>query len=235
MKKIFILFAITVLSVNVFSQSHGIRPFVIFGPKGMYSSTFLFNKNVSSSGDPQNTDISFGHSYGFMVGVNFKNSIIGIETEYQMSQLSQKYNGNLGGYTSDVTLTASDIPLLLKLSSGYNGYLEVGPQFSMIKTAKYSYKELNPPFSTLSNIDKSAEFSKTNLSAVLGFGTNFNLADEELLLRVGFRLSFGLLDIKGTDAFGQDLSDKTIYPKSYQTHSANISFLMGLTYQFEFD
>jgi len=230
MKNISFTLILLTLCFNLFAQKHlpGAMPaYLMCGTKGLFNTTLLVNQNIFDAGDEQIYKWSFGHSYGFMLGYCFANSNAEIEIEYQFNTFTQNFSGWKSGetYNSKIVLNTADIPVLFKVTTAYDGYFEIGPQFSFVRSAKYSSK----PLITSGTVTKNFS-SKTNVSGVLGMGTNFNLATNLLFLRIGIRFQFGITDLKGVDALGQDLTDKVLYPKYRQTRFGSVGLLAGLIY-----
>lgn len=230
MKKIFLILISLVLCFNLLAQRKKIQPkipaFIICGAKGIYNTGILYNQNILEAHN-QNYEWSFGHSYGFMLGYSFANSNAEIEAEYQFNTFTQKFSGEVGGktYHSKIFLYSHDIPVLFKVTTAYEGYFEIGPQFSFVRSANYSSDLLQ----SLS-VSVTKNFSQTNVSGVFGMGTNFNLATNLLFLQVGVRFQFGISDLEGVDALGQNLTSPVLYPKYRPTLLASVGFLVGLIY-----
>lgn len=229
MRIILIVFFSITMAINVFCQYNNFQ--IILGGKGVFYSSFLLNKNIADIGDEQNTDLSFGNSYGFMGGIHIPNSSIGIEVEFQKAFFQQKYYSPTQNYESYTDLEFTNIPVLLKLSPNYAGYLELGVQFSSVKRAWHTFEFTN--LNTYTEKDCKTDFSKSNTSLLLGFGTNFNLYNDQLYLRAGARLSYGISDIIGVDAYGISMENQLLYDPYEATHTATVGLLVGLTYQFD--
>ena len=197
---------------------------------GSYKSTWLFNKNISDLGNIMDYSAGWGYSYGLGITWYFNKSI-GVEVDGLYNLHTGAYTGtdssNQLTYTSSVKLHSLDIPVLFKLRSKNGAFIEVGPQFSTISAADFSFKQ--------SNNDRTADatpyYSTSNVSAVLGFGEKIKLSGH-FSMRVALRFEYGLTDLKGVDGFGQLLSDPKYYPNKASTNSAAGGFMIGFTYSF---
>lgn len=233
MKNISFILILLTLCFNLFAQKHlpgAVPAYLMCGTKGLFNTTILVNQNILDAGGEQIYEWSFGHSYGFMLGYCFANSNAEIETEYQFNTFTQNFSGAKSGetYNSKIVLNTADIPVLFKVTTVYEGYFEIGPQFFFVRSAKYSSDKLlitSPNGTVTKNFS-----SKINVSGVFGMGTNFNLATNLLFLRIGVRFQFGITDLKGVDALGQDLTNKVLYPKYRQTCFGSAGLLVGLIY-----
>lgn len=231
MKKIIIIFLIIPLlegTVGKFSFAQNLT----VGIKGSFASTWLFNNHVSdaASGE-QDYFPSFGDSYGLSAAIFF-NKKIGIEMNFFYASHRQQYEGRTPDsynieYKSETSYNKIDIPILFKFKSATGGYLEIGPQYSIITNPNYYYIESDGTGWT-GEID--SLFEKTAIIGLIGVGVDIELV-AGLALTTALRFSMSITDLKGVDAFGQDLSDKSIYPKYRPTHSAAAGFLIGLTYR----
>jgi len=204
--------------------------------KGGANSTWLFNNNISNTGDSQNYAPGYGFNYG--LGFNAYFGMIGVGIEGLMGNHVGAYAGKLetkvGGvvikttdYTSSVNLKMIQVPLLFKLRAKGGAFLELGAQYNMISSADYSRKGENMNAdTTVTNMYASSFYSD-----VLGFGLPIKLGESPLSLVVGLRLQYSLTDLKGVDALGQDLNNAFIYNKYESTAAAAGGLSFGIIYR----
>lgn len=225
MKKILLLAAAALISGSAFSQAR-----IELAAKGSYRSTWLFNENLSNLGDIQDYHSGWGYNYGAGVGVYLSKSI-GFELNVLPGNFKGGFQGkadSLGNYTSDISLTTIDIPLMLKLRTKSGGaYLELGAEYTMISKAMY---DLKSDSMNISNMDVSKSFSDNNLALVLGMGVNIELSPK-LDLNTGLRFEYGISDLKGVDALGTSFENFFAYPEYKRTFSAAGGLMVGLTYK----
>ena len=234
MKKKIALFIFTIsISTAIFGQQLEISA------RGSYKSTWLFNKNISDLGDKQDYAAGWGYNYGLSACIYF-NSKIGIEVDGLLNMHAGNYAGTLDSqrtYTSNVKMNSIEIPLLFKLKSSTGAYLEIGPQLGMINSAHYQFLQSYYNSSTGANVNNNSSYfvdsnyATTNISAVLGFGINIKLVSH-LSLKTGIRFEYGLTDLKGVDALGQNLANTVLYPTKYATNSAAGGLFLALTWRF---
>lgn len=232
-KKIYILILLSFAAMGTQAQK------LELSALGSYQSTWIFNQNISDKGDIQDYAAGWGYNYGLGVGFYFNNKI-GMEVDGLFDLHSGNYTGTDDSnrtYTSNVKLHMTNIPLLFKLRSSNGAYFEVGPQFSMISHATYSYKQSYYNASTGNNVDTnnsvnvSNMYATSDISAVIGFGVKIKFGSH-LSMKTGLRLTWGLADLKGVDALGNDLNNPFLYKDKRATNSASGGLLIGLTWSF---
>jgi len=195
--------------------------------KGMESSTWLLNKNISDKGAEQDYAPGWGTTFGLGINGYFKS--VGLGVEFLGGTHKGAYKGSVGAidYTSVVQLKQFQIPILLKLRSENGGYFEIGPQFNMISSARYTYDEI-----VNSTSDVKSNY-QSYTSVVMGFGANMQLLKSiPLGLLIGMRLNYGFKDAKGVDAFGNSLSNSIFYPTYEKTMAVSAGLQIGFSYKF---
>jgi hypothetical protein len=223
MKKYILFSVLAVISLTVFGQKHG-------GSKDQYgyggislsaSNTWLLNKFVFDKGDEQDIAASFGGGFGFVAGYNFNKSL-GAEININFNTHNMKYTGDIGTtanpyeYKSKTKLKYIDIPILFK--AGGETYFEFGPEFSFLSKAEYSFKSDNVD----STMSVKSDFSGSSFNIVFGFGHNFEI-DKQFAINAGFRLMYGLSDIKGVDGLGASKSDYPTTTKGIDDFKTNLT------------
>lgn len=240
-----------------------------FGLRGGVASTWLLNTNVLNAGSDQNVSSSMSSEFGLHLGVNFIGGT-GIVADVIYSKFTQKYNGtfqDVGGlyqnqsasdtipdnryiknetYTSTTDLTLIKIPLLFHYQSKSGFAVEVGPEYCIVSGATYSASytgELSGLSPSSVSYDTKSAFGSSSLNAVLGFGWNIKLIPSgKLYLLTDIRFEYGLTDLKGTDALGENLDNTGSNPvyfahnsRGYSgytaTHMADASLSIGLFYR----
>lgn len=226
MKRIFLLISGIVFSMGVSAQ----LTFEVQG-KGAMASTWLFNKNISNQGAEQDYAMAWGTCFGAGINLYYKN--IGIGVEGLTSKHVGGYTGDLGllgNYSSQVTLKGFQIPVLLKLKSEGGGYLELGVQANGVSSATYSIQ--SDLIEYTDNV--SGNYAKNYMSAVLGFGANFQLSKKiPLGILFGVRLNYGFDDAEGVDGRNINLDNSIAYPTYEKTNAVSGAVMLGLTYGFE--
>lgn len=195
--------------------------------KSIISSTWLFNNNISDKGDEQDYAPGWGTTFG--IGINGYFNSVGLGVEILGGTHKGAYKGIILGtdYTSEVQLKQFQIPILLKLRGESGGYFEIGPQFNIISSARYTRDGLV-------NETKDVKSSYQNYtSVVMGFGANVQLSKSiPLGLIMGMRLNYGFADAKGVDAMGFNLSNSISYPTYQKTMAVSAGLQLGLSYKF---
>lgn len=157
-------------------------------------------------------------------------------------------------YTSSNQLTYMGIPLLFRFGSGNGAYIELGPEYQIINGATYKANYSGQPAGTPSSISGSVSsaFATSNIQGILGFGDDFQIGSTGLNIITNLRFYYGFTDLKGVDGLGQNMattlpngsSNDALYKTPYggtsspyysgyqPTHSAGVSFSIGLYYYF---
>ena len=209
------------------SYSQGIQA----GIKGTIASTWLINSHVSdASANVQQYVPSFGENYG-VSGAIFFNKKLGFEMDFFYATHRQQYNNEDETYESETKLNQVSIPMLLKLRSETGAYFELGVVYNALTKAQYSLK-----FDSISLPSKDIKplMSNSSFDAMFGIGVDIEMV-AGLDLTFAMRFTYGMNDLKGVDAFGQDMSDPVWLTLAYdgtyeQTRAASGGFLIGLTY-----
>jgi hypothetical protein len=204
--------------------------------KGLGNSTWLFNKNISDLGDEQNYANSIGISYGLGFNAYFGKVGVGIEglVGNHIGSFAGKleYKDSTGAvlkttdYKSSITLQTYQIPLMFKLKSDIL-YFEIGPQYNIISSATYKYSGEGFSMDTVVTSDYASSF----ISAIVGFGAKIKFGESPLSMNLGLRLQYGLTDLKGVDALGNDLGDALVYKDKSATNAATGGVVLSLNYQ----
>lgn len=235
-QKILLAGALSFLSLFSFAQDAKDNTFELQA-KGLVNSTWLFNKNISDTGDEMDYANGIGINYGLAFNAYFGNVGVGVEG------LMGNHQGNYAGkiefkdmngtvvsttnYTSSVNLKVIQIPVLFKLKSDHGAYFEVGPQFNMVSSANYSYK--SNTFSGDTTV--ASHYASSYISGVLGFGFKIKFGESPLSMNAGLRLQYSFTDLKGVDGMGRDLSDPLYYKSHQNTSAATGGVVIALTYQ----
>lgn len=193
MKKYFFLFVFSSLTI----VSYGQRGLFV-GVKGGPQSTWMLN-----STDSDNPDFSYVNTiranFGISMGYNFTNGVgLGLDVLY--SAQGQKYE--VDPLESFRRVNYLKVPILLNLTtygeSTVFGYLNVGPQFGFLLSAKDDTADAFLGLFGASTDWKDA-YKPINIGAVLGFGAGFNLTDF-LQLTAGLRLDYAFTDAEDKDS-----------------------------------
>lgn len=232
--KIKFLFFSLLLSGATFSQ-------LSFEANGKYlfNSTWLINKNISDQGAEQDYDMAWSSNYGAGFTIYFGS--VGLGVEGLFGNFKGAYAGEIKSlvgtykYTSNVDLNLSQIPIFLKFKGDKGGFIELGAQMNSISKATYTMEGDVLAVSTLYNpflsnpADVSSKYSKSYLSAIMGFGANIKPKNFPLGILIGARLQYGFQDAKGVDAFGRDVNGSS-YQTQERTMPISGGMYAGITY-----
>ncbi|MBK5285937.1 MAG: hypothetical protein JJE25_11105 [Bacteroidia bacterium] len=234
MKKKFIL-GFAFITLNFFSNAQ----VFILGGKGMLNGTWLLNDNVNFGLAKADKEFTFGMQggaylrYYFNEATYYSNTNVSLAIELMFNNYGQKYKGNYSdgtsgySFTSKVSVSSLDIPIMVHIRGQAGLYGEFGVSFGMINGVKMDYSQdpSDTIFSNFSGKSVDESFSKNNFSGIFGFGIDSELS-ETLLMTTGFRLTYGFTDLTEPQ--------KNNYPDYMATHSASIGFVLGFAYIINF-
>ena len=190
------------------------------GLKGGPQSTWMFNADDSDDSDwlYRNTVRSM---FGFSLGYNF-NDGVGVGLDLIFSSQGQRYE--LNDLDQFRKLNYFKVPLMLNLNTTPEkvtfGYLNVGPQFSFLMSARQGDVDLG--IINLGDEDISEFYNGVTVGGVLAFGAGWNLTDF-LQLTTGLRFDFDFTDAEDKDYILID-SDRS------PTYNATAALEIGIRY-----
>jgi len=200
------------------------------GIKGGLGWNLLINKNIID--DPNIVyDLSFGHSIGGKIGLNF-----GETDAIAIDVMSSKFNQTFSYKTFLDSISVEDhvrtfnyntLDLLILYRKYNEGtYVEIGPQISRLQKA--SGTDTNP-LGFNNNIRD--YFEDYYLSAALGFG-GFLIGTENFGMTFGFRIKYGIKDL--TNDFGREANYPNIqrYPNPSGSHPFIIETIIEFNQDF---
>lgn len=189
MKKITLVLSFFICSQLMFAQG-----WLEAGLKGGYGVSFLINKNFYNDHN-FSPKLSFGYMYGGKIGINF-NETHAVTIDVTSSMLEQKYNySTLNSdstrtiYSGSVSFNTLDFLLMYRKASD-GGYIEIGPQYSLISGVKVN----DGGASGTPAADPESNMIKSYYAAVFGFG-GYLVGTENFRITIGFRAAYGLNDI----------------------------------------
>lgn len=227
MKKALLTIAVVIAALSVQAQGS-----FRIGVSGGVNSTWMMNKNVFDYDDGLDVAATFGGRFGIDAIYSFSEKAgVGIGFNF-ISRNSQKYTGDDKGndYQLDGDLTTKmnyfDIPVMLRLTSSGGTYFEVGPQFGFLTKAEESYENNGDSELDYEDVDIKNSFESTNISVVLGFGVDIDVA-ENLIVTTGLRLGYGFTDVTkeyetGADFLADNPESLTNEAQYLTTSAANI-------------
>ena len=157
---------------------------------------------------------TFNPAVALNVGLQITNHLaIEIQPGYQV--LGQKLSDAIGDttYSRTITLNYFQLPIFLKYRTGgalAKFFIEVGPQFNMLMSAKQTYMKKDSPWDdpfTNPNTHKSearntsdikSHFNSMDIMARMDFGVEF-VVIKKLMIDAGINLGYGLTDINSAD------------------------------------
>jgi len=194
------------------------------GVKGAYGPSMTINTNVFDNADYA-LKYAGTYFYGGKLGINFNqnHALVG---ECLMNTFNFAYDLKNGG-AKKVTSRYLQIPVMYRHNGETGGYTEIGPQFSMFRSA------------SMGSTDVSAQFTKTNYDVVFGFGQYIG-GGNVFGLNLGFRIAYTLNDIINADhqtvlgtAVYSPTSAESITSFKYQA-SHNLYASVSLELNFDF-
>jgi hypothetical protein len=145
--------------------------------------------------------------FGASINRNFSEKIA-IRLELIYSMHNQSYDGtfssvdipygfgNGASYTDETKMNYLDIPILFHLGKKNSPFLEVGPQFGFLMSAKqdFTYTPATGSAVTVNNSDFKSDFNSSNIAGIIGFGYNFSVVGL-LSIDLGLRVGYGFTDV----------------------------------------
>ncbi len=189
MQKSFFFFIISVfIGTNIIAQGS----WVDVGMKAGFGPTFIVNNNVWNDKKVGNL-LSYGNMLGGRLGFNF-NEYHQILTDVMKSTCKQKFSIKASDsltYKKEIQFSTLDISFLYRSHTDGGGYIEVGPQYSMVKAASQT---IQLPSSDLPEVNVLDYYNKKYYAVVFGFGANF-MGGNNFSILLGARMAYGLNDL----------------------------------------
>ena len=230
MKKLVLVLTLAISASISFSQS-----FIDFGPKFFIGPNALMNSEIMNSGGKYSMNpASFGIGAGFKLAFDI-NENIAIVGEVNYFSHNQKYEMEVAGldsinvkYGKEISYTAIEIPIMVRLNTGTMSYFEAG---YVISTYSKGTETLEGPYSENGVTDISGQMATKAGGLVLGFGS-YVWGHNNFGISAGLRVRYDL-----DDAFKDET--KYEYSPNYGTDLAVIGptnpFSVMLNIEFNFD
>ncbi len=194
--------------------------------------SWILSSNVFQDQKHIQTNIAPAYGGGLKFGVNFnENHMLNLYGAYNIKNQSLIFKfDSLAEAKKKITLNCIDIGLLYRNNSGTGGFVEVGPQLSMVKSANENTDG--------NSVDVSDAFNKTYVSGVLGFGGNLVTANA-FTWTLGVRFSYAFTDLLSDNGGkGNTVSyptNKLPYTRNYPNYKPTTNFNIMLNTEFVFD
>lgn len=197
--------------------------FFDLGLKGGVGVTWLYNKSVMND----NT-VSYGESmsytYGGKLSVNFNESHA-ISGEFLYGNLvSQtfKFNNGISDIARKITYHQYNIPVIYRKNGETGNYFEIGPQFSIVKTATDE-----------AGTNVADKFKSSYTNVLFGFG-HYLFGAQSFYGTLGARFTFSPSDFI-TNAGGKDKT--SFYPTNltYTNYASTIPITAMLMFEITYD
>lgn len=224
MKKCIVVFVFLVFTKTLYPQSGWIDA----GLKGGYGVNFLVNGNLFSD-RYFSPELSFGYMYGGKIGVNFNESHA-ITIDVTSSMFQQKYNYSVLNPDSSRTTYGRSLGfnsldfLLLYRHSSYGGYIEIGPQYSMLSKTRWTDGAAVPQYPNVNGFLVNSYYA-----AVFGFG-GYLVGTENFRVTIGFRASYALSDVISPLGKQNNFPSVTPYPNYKASNPLTGLMVMELNY-----
>ncbi|PCJ81357.1 MAG: hypothetical protein COA57_14300 [Flavobacteriales bacterium] len=178
MRKISIAAFVLLFAVNGFAQKN--PKWIDVGVKGSYNPSVIFNLNILND-KAYDYKYSAGYSFGGKLGFNF-NAEHQITVDGLYSKFNQFMDINTTSITNHLSYNSFDIALFYRKNDLGGGYVEIGPQYSMISNA------------ALNGDGVSDKLEKANYAVMLGFGQYIG-GNDKIGFSFGFRFGYVINDI----------------------------------------
>ena len=194
MKKLIAILLILSVCKSIAQTEPGLRA----GIKGSYNSTWIINQSVSDA-----PDTTYIPSFGYTIGCGIRYDFIphlGVATDFLLTTHKQSYGND--GTGSDWTIykkfNLMTLNFLLRYSSEMGFFVELGPQYNILKKGSesmdmYFPQPINDFEIVYSNRDITDNFTKSHLSYIFGFGGEWDLTENFYILS-GLRFNYSMVD-----------------------------------------
>ncbi|MBI3136941.1 MAG: hypothetical protein HYZ14_19855 [Bacteroidetes bacterium] len=202
MKRIF-----TLLFGSLFLTSVNAQLWFDIGLKGGGGSGFLNNKTISS--DPRlSINPGYNYFYGGKIGINY-GYYVSIATDITYGKNSFSFNqaelfGSTTTYKYTIDYASLNISPLFRYTKDAS-YIELGPEFLMIKKPTYSDEA-----TAKADVDATNEINTRVTNLVFGFG-GYIMGNEVVALQMGLRAHYALTNLT-SDTFEGGRFPLTNYP-----------------------
>jgi len=168
------------------------QQWVDIGVKGGYGVNFWYNQDFLDNGD-MNNRMRGGYTFGGKLGFNFSlRSELTIDVGVSQFNQGFAYDVAISNYEKEIQLNTTDFMLLYRLNSE-GRYFEIGPQYSLLKSATET--DANPDMAG-GNISDMLADNYTGI--VLGFGS-YMMGTDNFGVILGFRIRYGISDLLSED------------------------------------
>ena len=226
MKKIFLLIALTICTLQGFSQHRGGRGgsvnWLTIAVKGGAGTFMMLNQDLKNTDGMTLEAFSPSFCFGGRLGVVF-GDYVGLSFEYLGGGFKQKFSfkENDANNAGDYNFGCSDILALLRYTGDYGFYAEVGPKFSTVKKAEFNYKEA-------SAMDVDPMFKDKLMSIAFGLGfMPYN--GDRVQVSLGARASYGFKNMVEDDQKPFATFNNNI---TTETKQLNVQILLEVNYFF---
>jgi len=238
MKKITILILLLLLTSVIYSQKRSkkrgtVVKWLSLELKGGYGNSILLNSNAMSDQNITMNFLNSAYSYGGRFGITYGNNL-SISFEVLSSAFSQNYDINDGTnvYLKTQEFTSLDYLALIRYTSDYGFYFEVGPKFSGLKTALVKNSE-NLASRNEDNYIEHFNEKYNSIAVGLGFAV---FRTDRLNINLGLRGSYAFSDIVKDPNFYALFDD--VYRPNFiagaSTNPFSLKIMFGINYFFGF-
>lgn len=196
------------------------------GGIGMVTSKNIFNdqRAINSSIAP-----CYGVGLKLAVNINEYHEIL-FNPEYSVRDQKYAIKIDSVSFKKDIKLKLIDFSLLYRYHNRDGGYVEIGPQLSMMNNVMENKDG--------DENDVTSNFNKLYMSGVFGFGSNF-IQSNAFTWTAGIRFNYSFTDlISGSGGSGSGISyplNDVKHHKSYDSYTPTKVFSFTVHTEFNFD
>lgn len=220
MKKIILLTSFLILALVAIPQKT--VTYFYLGLKGGGGSSLLFNQPSFDDVNIVYNYFSPSYFYGGTLGFLFGNNI-GISAELNLNTLSEKYDVSTSSatYNSLMKINTLDFGILLSLQSNTGLYFNVGPKFSNLKKATYTFTDAN----NTNTGDRTSKFAPTFNALMFEIGL-MPVRTDQFVMNLGVRGTYGFSSIVSQSGYIIPADDNSVYYPPYIDEKTNPIQLM---------
>jgi hypothetical protein len=218
------------LLISLLTLSASAQKWIDLGLKGSWGPNILLNSNVFDDKD-FNHRLSFGYDIGGKIGLNFGENHE-VTFDVMSSNFNQKYDFNIFDSISGSSplyqkkFSMKTLDFLLMYRHNKDGrYFEIGPKYSMVKSATGSNEYIGHNDGVIKD-----NIVDSYVSAVLGFGS-YLIGTDNFGITFGARFSYTFTDL--ISPVGKEIN----YPSgtSYDSYKPSHPFTAMIVMEFNYD
>lgn len=234
MKKILVITGLIMFAFSAYGQRHGqMIKWLSLSAKAGAGNSVLFNSDAFNEKYAELNLLTPAFTYGSRFTLTFGDNI-GLGADLTVNSFGQNFSISDPDfrYKKDVKLQSLDYSVFFRYSGDRGGYFEIGPMFTVLKSAE----ESNTIEANFNRPDDLLDVYLNNYTNIM-IGAGRSIARTERLdFNLGLRLNYGLDDLAEDDNF-YVLDDGVFHPdiiSDKTTNPVSLKIIAEINYYFGF-